>query len=280
MRPKLISESSSGIPIYTLAQSGTQNNNSIPSKVLISGEGTRIVNNPSLANRAKRKVITREVVLAIIDIAKEKGDVKMEKSLWNAYYCQSEVIITDNKLYGKYCKNRFCTICTAIRKAGIINKYYPVLKTWKNPQFVTLTVKSCKAEKLDLWIFGMQKAFNLIHNRCKTRHKRGKGIKLIGIKSLECNFNPKKRTYNPHFHIIVPDKNIAYLLKKEWLKQWRPRNTSEYRYKYADPKVQFIRKVNDINRDLIETIKYGSKVFTEPDPNKKSNQLNSNVLCV
>ena len=59
----------------------------------------------------------------------------------------------------------------------------------------------------------MNKAFSIIKERCKKRHQRGTGIQLIGIKSLECNFNPQKKTYNPHFHIIVPNKEIATLLK-------------------------------------------------------------------
>jgi plasmid rolling circle replication initiator protein Rep len=36
----------------------------------------------------------------------------------------------------------------------------------------------------------------------------------MGIKSLECNFNPKTRTYNAHFHFIVPSKEIAEMLIK------------------------------------------------------------------
>jgi len=198
--------------------------------------------------------------------------------MWNTYHCQSNVIISANRLYRKYCKNRFCTICSAIRKAEIINKYYPVLSTWEDLQFVTLTVKSCKAEKLDRWIWGMKRAFYLIHTRCKTRYRRGKGIKLMGIKSLECNFNPMARTYNPHFHIIVPNKATAYLLKKEWIRQWKPKNKNEYRYKYTKPGAQHIRPINDLERGLVETIKYGSKIFTDPDMKKKKNRTKPSMI--
>ena len=81
----------------------------------------------------------------------------------------------------------------------------------------------------------MKQAFKLISNRCKKRHQRGKGIKLIGIKSLECNFNPIRKTYNPHYHLIVATKEMAEVLKKEWLKLWTK--------KYTSPKAQHIRKV-------------------------------------
>jgi hypothetical protein len=116
----------------------------------------------------------------------------------------------------------------------------------------------------------MLRAFELIHNRCKKRHGRGKGLKLIGIKSLECNFNPVTKTYNPHYHLIVPNKEIAELLKREWLTQWRPIPKTTYRYKYTIPGAQKIIPVYNLETALIETIKYGSKIFTEPDLNKKS----------
>lgn len=264
--------------IYTLAESGTQKTLVNPPRALVSGEGTDIVDNPSLRNRAKRKVISRRMTLALIDVAKEKGDHDRVQEYWNAFHCLSNVVISKDKLYGKYCKSRFCTVCLAIRKANKINRYYPVISQWPDVHFVTLTVKSCRAEKLDEWIWRMGRAFGLIHNRCKKRHQRGRGEKLIGIRSLECNFNPNEKTYNPHFHIIVASKEIAKLLVKEWIKQWRPTGKSTYRYKYTSPSAQNIRKVTNLEHSLIEIIKYGSKIFTEPDLNKKNRQAVKPVI--
>lgn len=207
------------------------------------------------------------MILALIDVVKAKGEPEREQAYWNAYHCLNNVIVSDGKLYGRYCKNRYCTICSAIRKADTINRYYPVISQWKDAHFVTLTVKSCKAKNLNKWIGGMLRAFELIHNRCKKRHQRGIGIKLIGIKSLECNFNPEKKIYNPHYHIIVPSKEVAELLKKEWIYQWKSDKTL-----FTTPIAQYIRPVKNLEHDLIETIKYGSKIFTEPDLNKKSRQ--------
>lgn len=269
---------SEGEQIYTLAESGTQILPINSRKALVSGEGMDIYNNPSLAKRAKRKVITQKMTLALIDVVKAKGEPEREQAYWNAYHCQNKVIVSDNKLYSKYCKNRFCTICCAIRKADMINRYYPSISQWNDVHFVTLTVKSCKEKSLNKWIYGMFRAFELIHNRSKKRYQRGKGIKLIGIKSLECNFNPVMKTYNPHFHIIVPSKEIAELLVKEWVLQWRPKDKSEYRYKFTSPKAQKISKVTSLEHSLIETIKYGSKVFTEPDLKKKGKQSFSPMI--
>ena len=110
----------------------------------------------------------------------------------------------------------------------------------------------------------MIRGFKRIIDKYKKRNQRGKGKQLIGIKSLECNFNPKKKWYNPHFHIIVPDEETAKILVKEWRKLWGN--------KWTDKAAQDIRKVKSIERDLIECVKYGSKIFTEPDVNKKSKQ--------
>ena len=265
--------SSSEGSIYTLAQSGTAKSASTLPYTLILGNGTDLNDNASLNKRAKRKTITNRMVLSLIDIANANGEYDRAKQYWNAFHCQNEVTISNNRIYGKYCKNRFCTICAAIRKAEIINKYYTTISQWEDPHFVTLTVKACKAEKLDEWVKKMYKAFNLIHGRCKKRHQRGNEIKLIGVKSLECNFNPIKKTYNPHFHIIVPNAEVAHLLRKEWIEQWRPiqkANCNYNKYKYTNPAAQDIRKINDLEHALIETIKYGSKIFTEPDLKKKS----------
>jgi len=269
--------------MYTLAERGTQNKLKNNNFVVVSGRGTDQLDNTSLLNRAKRKTITRKMILSLIDVTKEKGEPERQQMYWNAYHCQTKIVSSNNKLYGNYCKNRFCTICCAIRKADIINRYYPTLKNWKEPHFVTLTVKSIKAKNLNRWVYGMNKAFQLIKDRCKKRHQRKKGIKLIGIKSLECNFNPIRKTYNPHFHIIVPNKEIALLLKKEWMLQWNKTSVI-----HTSPLAQHIRKVKNLERDLIETIKYGSKIFTESDLKKKGKKATvpmvyayalDNILC-
>lgn len=268
MKPISKSASLSGKSIYTLVQSGTPKETEKGKIAIVNGDGTDLVNNKSMPKRAKRKIITRKMVLNLIDVAKKQKDYDAIKSYWNTYHCQNKVTVSENRLYSNYCKNRFCTICSAIRKADMINKYYPTLSQWTDIHFVTLTIKAVGARNLPIMIDAMFRAFRLIRNRQKKRHQRGKGIKLIGIKSLECNFNPIAKTYNPHYHIIVPSKEIADLLQDEWLNQWK----SSKRL-FASHKAQYIRKVENLERDLIEVIKYGSKIFTEPDLKKQSQKV-------
>ncbi len=203
-------------------------------------------------------------MLKLIDVAQKEGETELEKSYWNTYYCQQNLITADGKLYGKYCKNRFCTLCCSIRKAEMINKYYPVLKNWSEPYFLTLTVKSCKAQQLPLYIKKFIQGFQRITEKHRKRHQRGKGQKLIGIRSLECNFNPRRQTYNPHFHVITKDRETAEVLLSEWLTLWTPN--------FAKRLAQNIQKVNNLESGLIEIIKYGSKIFTEPHLKKQKKQ--------
>lgn len=185
------------------------------------------------------------------------------KAYRNTLYCLDRFYSSEERVYGRYCKNRFCTLCCSIRKADIINRYYSEILTWEDPHFVTLTEKSVPAAKLDRWFYGVQRAFRLILNKYKKRCQRGKGIKLKGIKSLECNFNPVARTYNPHLHLIVPNAEIAKTLIIEWQKLWNRGNK-----KLASPFAQHSRRVKNVERDLVELIKYGSKIFIEPDKYK------------
>lgn len=119
----------------------------------------------------------------------------------------------------------------------------------------------------------MIRGFQLIYDKLRKRYKRGTGIKLVGVRSLECNFNPKHNWYNPHFHLIVESKEMAELLIAEWLKLWTP--------KYAGSRSQDMRPVRNLEKNLIEIIKYGSKVFTDPTSStkKKYNKDNSKIYA-
>lgn len=212
---------------------------------------------------AKRKVVTQKIILSIIEAAKKKGAFDRVKSYRNTFYCLEKFYSSEGRVHGLYCKNRFCTVCCSIRKAILINQYLPELKTWKDPRSVTLTVKAVPAEKLDERLTEIQRVFQRILDKYNKKFNRGKGPKLIGIKSLECNFNPVEGTYNPHLHMIVPNIEIATILVVEWQKEWNKGGE-----KLARPFAQLSKRVGNLERGLIEAIKYGIKIFTEPDMDK------------
>lgn len=254
---------SSGNQFNTLGQSRTANFHETSESLTISGVGTDLINNPSLLKRANKKVITNALVLALVDVCKEGNEVYWSKRYWRSYHCQTKLIGYEDKLYTKLCRNRWCATCCGIRKAELLNKYYTELIKWEEPHLLTLTLKTVRADKLEQRIDDMVKTFVKIKDRCNKRHTRNGAMKIMGLKSLECNFNAVSRWYNPHFHIITPNRQIALYIKQEWKKEW---NKNSY---MASDRAQDVRKIENLESGLIEVIKYGAKMLSEPDPNKK-----------
>ena len=254
--------------IYTLVQSGTNINSFSETKAVktVIGKGSDLNNVVALQGRAKRKMITQKTMLSLVDIAKGLGEDEKIKSYWNTYYCQNNLTSSGEKFYGRYCKNRFCNLCNSIRKATILNAYLPTVRTWQDPYFVTLTTTACVAKDLRKILEAVLRAFTKIKNKYRKRNLRGTGLKLAGIKSLECNFNPLKQTYNPHLHLIVEDYEMAKILQNEWLLIWNSDGVK--RTNGAGQHARPVKKNRE--QDLIEIVKYGTKIFTTPDIDKKA----------
>ena len=253
----------------TLAQSET--NNLHKSLLIVNGNGAELSDSNGLKRKAKRKVITQSVVKKLIDLDEKFDNKEWQKSLWNTYHCQNKIHSANGKIYGRYCKNRFCTLCSCIRKADLINKYLPIIKAWELPYFVTLTARAVPLKSLKKRLADMNRGFRLICSKLRKQSQRDTGIKLVGIKSLECNFNPIAKTYNPHLHLLVANKQMAELLIKEWLLKCTNTNGKNWAEKWA----QDMRPAYDSEKVLIEIIKYSSKIFTDPTENKKDKTKNA-----
>ncbi|MDV6169685.1 protein rep [Flavobacterium sp. DG1-102-2] len=205
-----------GGSIITLGQNGTTLNHKCE---IVTGKGSNLTTS-NLKLRAKRKQANQNIALNLVDLAKAKGDSYKQKLNWNIYYCQNTITTSNGRLYSKYCKNRNCEICQNIRRAEIINKYIPIIKTWTQPHLITLTIKSCEEHELKGRIQEMFDIFKRIKDKHRKRSLRGKGFELIGVKSLECGFDLNRERYNPHFHLMVENKQIGDSLISEWLEIW------------------------------------------------------------
>jgi hypothetical protein len=75
-------------------------------------------------------------------------------------------------------------------------------------------------------------------------------VKVIGLRKLECTYNPIRNDFHPHFHLLVSGKHIAEQIVLDWLK----------RYPTANRKAQDIRKAD--NGSVMELFKYFSKIIT------------------
>ncbi len=240
----------------TLAQRGT--NLTGKPALIIQGNGSDLTDEKAIKNRAKRKLISQAMSLSLVDASSKYGSPELKKSYWNAHYCQSKIHTVDGRIHAKYCKTRCCTVCLANRQGDILNRYMPIVKRWEEPYFLTLTVKSVPFHRLRDHMRCMIKEFQAIIETYRKREQRGTGFSLIGIKSLESNYNPTTKEYNPHFHVIVANKRMAEILFSEWLQRRKRKGR-------INRKGQMMRKVRDTERDLIEVVKYGSKIFTEQD---------------
>ena len=232
---------------------------------IIYGKGSSLSQANYTRNRGKSKLIGMTLSRLLADIANENGREDLADSFWSCYYCQSSLTIHEGKSYGYYCRQRFCPMCSKIRKAELINKYRPIIQKWEDPYFVTITVLACTALELNAKIKKVKEVYELLTRRFKQQNKRGKGIKVMCVRSIECNYNPLAGTYNPHIHLIVPNRKVANLIMSTWLKTWGVwEATGEHQHK---------RKIRDLDHDLIETIKYGTKFFTEPNPRDKKTKV-------
>jgi plasmid rolling circle replication initiator protein Rep len=239
---------------------------------LVQGEGSPLSNTKAVKRRAKTKAISQHLNLALIEVAKETGAKEMEKTYRNAFYCQDTVKTANNRIYATLCKTRFCTYCSGVRKAELINKYYYVIKNWQNVYFLTLTSPSVKAGDIKGTFRKMAEIFRLINAKLRKRSQRGTGNIVMGIRTLECNFNPTAQTYNPHFHLLVNGEQAAELLREEWMAAWKPT--------WLNPEAQHNKRVRNTEKDLVEVIKYGAKIFTEPGKTKaeKKKRRNESVI--
>ena len=162
-----------------------------------------------LQKKAKKKYLSLGIAYHLY----YETDSPLRKSYQHSMYC-ADVLTPNkqqNKLTAKYCKNRWCPLCSSIRIAMLINGYGPQLKGLNEPYFVTLTAPTVPAEELPDRIALFGKSFIQIVNS-----HRGRKIKMKGIRKAECTVRPKG-LYHYHFHVIIGGKENAEFLVKRWL---------------------------------------------------------------
>ena len=174
----------------------------------------------------------------------------LEKAYRRSLYCTTDVIQLHGKLEAKYCRGRWCTCCNRIRMAKAIRTYGPILDTWDDVQFVTLTLPSVPGYALRGTLDWMTKeAWKKAKNNVKRVLKR-KGIPFRGCRVVEATYNVSGDRYHPHFHVILEGRLAAEKLVDAWLKQV-PR---------ARKAAQHIRPCDE--NALVEVFKYAVKLIS------------------
>jgi Replication protein len=238
----------------TLAQVGTRKK---PPFALGAGEddlrlskSAKFDDKSNFCKRARVKYLTNALSLRLASL----DDTPLVKSYWNSYYCSSILQKMGGKLTSKYCKNRWCLVCSRIRTAQLIKQYLPLMREWQEKQFVTLTVPNCSGADLVDTIEQMKAVFNRIREQIKKQYQRcQRDAPLVALRKLECTFNPRRRDFHPHFHLIVCDLATANELRTLWLKF----------FPSASWDCQDVKPANDAS--VLELFKYFTKLVTSKE---------------
>jgi hypothetical protein len=150
----------------------------------------------------------------------------------------------------------------------LIQSYQPVLSSWPDKHFLTLTVPNVKAGVLSSEVERMHSTLKTIIEMFKKQFQRNGYIKIIGVRKFECTYNPTRNDFHPHFHIIVDSLGAASCIQSEWLR----------RFPDCSSKAQDIRPALD--KDCLELFKYFTKIITKSKSDGSTNPINPESLDI
>jgi hypothetical protein len=203
----------------------------------------------SYTKRAGRKAISKAQVFKLLELDSPLKDQYERCDRCNEVVWEKQHVVSGkNKLFANYCNTRMCAVCSSKKTAEMIAGYEHAFEQFKEPMFVTLTMVAVPAESLKQAIKQMQKTFASIKDVM-----RKKGLKLIGIRKIESNYNARRKTFNPHFHLIIDGRKEAI----ELVDQWYMRN---------DGVVYKAQKIKHADKNTLkELFKYTTKAVTGKD---------------
>lgn len=129
--------------------------------------------------------------------------------------CKSELIeVTDRTNNAKFhkaktrCNDKLCLNCSQLRSRLAIYKYKDIVNKMEDPVMVVLhmespgigELKNCINRMYDCWRYILQKS----------------NENFNGITALEVTTNNDKKTYHPHYHIII-ERSQAQKLMDAWI---------------------------------------------------------------
>jgi len=218
------------------------------------------------SKKARAKVLTNAITRKLLDANTESDPSRQKmgytspntKAYFRTFACNQYLFQDGYKVTSHYCKNRWCIVCNRIRAANLINGYLPSLGELQDKQFVTLTIPNCKGRELPEKIHEMYQAFVKVKGQLKKAYQKGTLPQFNGLRKIECTYNPKSRTFHPHYHLIVEGREMAQELVKRWLKQ----------FPEASIKAQDIREATEGSE--LEMFKYFTKLFNEGEIDGKA----------
>jgi hypothetical protein len=120
--------------------------------------------------------------------------------------------------------------------------------TWADKHFVTLTIPNVPGLELHSAIGEMLAAMRPIARA--IRHTDG--LELRAVRKLETTYNPRRRDFHPHLHLIVNSREAADALVRRWLKA----------FPSADARAQDVRRCEG-REGAVELFKYFTKLIVK-----------------
>jgi hypothetical protein len=172
----------------------------------------------------------------------------LRRSYFATSICASNLEQRDAKITGKYCKNRWCVVCNRIRTAKLRADYGPTIKGWEDPHFLTLSRPNVSGQQLHNEVRILLAALPKIARAVR----RTDGLEVVAIRKLEITYNPKRRDFHPHIHLVVSNLWAAVALTNRWLEK----------FPTADRRGQDLQEAN---RETIagELFKYFTKLIVK-----------------
>lgn len=171
-------------------------------------------NKKAVLKKARKKYFSYGLA---VNLANLPSRPKLFHSYLNTLACAKTLVVdAGGRAHSKYCKNRWCLICSRIRVAILMNQYEPRLRQCKDLWMVTLSRPNVSEERLKGEIKEYQRLWGKI---AKTRwFMAALKVGMIGIRKFECTINPDNGTYHPHLHVLIDGKDNARRLYADWLR--------------------------------------------------------------
>lgn len=164
----------------------------------------------TLRKRARAKATTEAVVEGLAGLGKE---TPLRFGYANTLRCANVLRQADGKVTGKYCGNRWCTVCNRIRTAKLRTAYAPELASWADAQFVTLTIPNVQGEQLHSVVREVLQSVKWATDNIRRTDR----LSWKAVRKLEVTYSTKLRNYHPHLHLLVAGKAQADALVRRWL---------------------------------------------------------------
>lgn len=226
----------------------------------------------NLSKRQKNKALSKHVAIQMVNGNKES---RLKKQYWNTYHCCNTLIYDDKtkKLIGRYCKNRICIVCNRIRMAKNIKEFVPLLATWKEMGFVTLSTVNCCEGEIRNQVSEYMRVIELIKK--KWNYKKKKEVLDLGfseyeykkliysepqdyilqaVVKIEVTYNENRNDFHPHLHLLVNGYEQSDFVANSFYEIMKRRKMT------IDLQAQMVKRA-DID-SVIEMMKYFTKIFS------------------